>query len=62
MKDLGYGSDYNYAHNHPGHFVRDNYLPEELKGTSLLKLSERGSEARMKKDMIQKWKGYYDFG
>ncbi len=61
MKDLGYGSDYHYAHNHPGHFVRDNYLPEDLKGTSILKLSEMGSEARMKKDMKDKWGEHYRF-
>jgi hypothetical protein len=34
----------------------------DLKGTSILKLSEMGSEARMRKDKTDKWKGYYDFG
>ncbi|MEZ5071710.1 MAG: replication-associated recombination protein A [Bacteroidales bacterium] len=32
MKELGYGREYQYAHDHPDHFVDDLYLPEEMKG------------------------------
>ncbi|GHV70071.1 ATPase AAA [Bacteroidia bacterium] len=31
MKDLDYGKDYKYAHDFPGHFVEQEYLPEEIK-------------------------------
>lgn len=31
MKDLGYGADYLYAHQYPGNFVQQQYLPDELK-------------------------------
>jgi len=61
MKDLGYGERYQYAHDAPGHFVRDNYLPEDLRGRNILRLSEQGVEARLKKDMQVKWDGHYDF-
>lgn len=30
MKKLGYGATYEYAHDHPGHFVYQEYMPGEL--------------------------------
>lgn len=32
MTDLGYGKGYRYAHDYPGHFVRQQYLPDALIG------------------------------
>ena len=32
MKDLGYGSNYRYPHDAPGHFLEQQYLPEALRG------------------------------
>ena len=32
MTDLGYGSDYRYPHDAPGHFLEQQYLPEALRG------------------------------
>ena len=37
MKDLGYGEEYAYAHDHPGNFVALEYLPEDLSGASFYK-------------------------
>ncbi|MEJ2048871.1 MAG: replication-associated recombination protein A, partial [Calditrichota bacterium] len=31
LADLGYGKDYHYAHDFPGHFIREKYLPDEIK-------------------------------
>ena len=33
MKKLGYGADYKYAHDYPGNFVRQQFLPDALTGT-----------------------------
>ncbi|UYW01533.1 replication-associated recombination protein A [Flavobacterium agricola] len=33
MKELGYGEDYKYPHDYPGHYVAQQYLPDELLGT-----------------------------
>ncbi len=30
MKDMGYGRDYKYAHNYPGNFVVQQFMPDEL--------------------------------
>lgn len=31
MKSLDYGKDYKYPHNYEGHFVKETYLPDEIK-------------------------------
>ena len=36
MKELGYGKAYRYAHDDPSHFVAQEYLPDELRGTHVL--------------------------
>lgn len=35
MKQMGYGHDYLYPHDYPGHFVAQQYLPDEIQGTRL---------------------------
>lgn len=34
MKELNYGKNYMYAHDFPGNFVSQQYLPDQLQGTS----------------------------
>jgi putative ATPase len=31
MKEMGYGKDYKYAHDYPGHFVEQQHLPDSMK-------------------------------
>lgn len=33
MKELGYGQEYKYAHDHPGNFAQFDFLPTEISGT-----------------------------
>ncbi len=45
MKDLGYGKDYQYAHDHEDGYVADEvYLPESLQGLSFYFPVDRGHE------------------
>lgn len=45
MKDLGYGKDYQYAHDHESGYVADEvYLPESLQGMSFYFPVDRGHE------------------
>jgi putative ATPase len=44
MRSLGYGRDYRYPHNFEGHYVRENYLPDELKGRIYYSPSDSGYE------------------
>ncbi len=34
MKKLGYGAGYRYSHDYPGNFVRQQFLPDDLRGTT----------------------------
>ena len=33
MKEFGYHEGYKYPHDYPGHYVEQQYLPDEMKGT-----------------------------
>jgi putative ATPase len=49
MEELGYGKGYKYPHDYPGHFVEEDYLPENLRGTIYYLPSEEGLEREIKK-------------
>jgi len=62
MKDLGYGRDYKYAHSYEGNFIRDNFLPDEIKGTKLYEPGATPKEEEIRKRLEGLWKGIYDYG
>ena len=49
--ELGRGIGYKYAHDYPGHYVKQQYLPDELLGTRFLQIGENGYEQEIKKYM-----------
>ena len=55
MKDLGYAEGYKYAHDYPGHFVRQQFLPDELKDHRIWHPQENAAEARHKERMQALW-------
>jgi len=61
MKNLGYHKGYKYAHNFEGNFVRDNFLPEEIKGTRFYNPGENPKEEEIKKRLNKLWKDIYDY-
>lgn len=61
MKDLGYHKDYKYAHTYEGNFVKDNYLPEELKGTRFYDPGSNPKEEEIRKRLEGLWKGVYKY-
>ena len=44
MKDLGYGKDYRYAHNHTDAYAPQDYLPDTVKETVFYRPTNRGYE------------------
>lgn len=48
---LGHGIGYKYAHNYKNHYVKQQYLPDELVGRSFYELSSEGYEKEMKAHM-----------
>jgi putative ATPase len=51
MKDLGYGRDYQYAHDDPSHFIPQQYLPDEVAGERFYEPGEFGFEKRIAERM-----------
>lgn len=51
MEKLGYGKDYRYPHDFPGHFVKENYLPEGVKTRKYYNPGDLGFEQEIKKRM-----------
>ncbi|WP_075858171.1 AAA family ATPase [Carboxydothermus pertinax] len=54
-KELGRGKYYKYPHDYPGHFVVEEYLPENLKGQRFYEPSEEGAENQIKKRLRELW-------
>ena len=48
---LGHGIGYEYAHNFPKHFSRQQYLPDEIKDKVFYRASDNGYEKQIKKHM-----------
>ena len=55
MKQLGYGKDYKYAHDYQNHFVRQQFLPEEVKETRFWHAQENPAEAKLHERMVALW-------
>jgi putative ATPase len=47
MKDLGYHQGYRYAHDHPGAYVPQQYLPDELSNATFYQPRDIGFELRI---------------
>jgi putative ATPase len=56
MKAMDYGKDYQYAHNHPGHFVEMNCLPEGLEDKIFYDPSDQGQEQAIAERLKAWWK------
>ena len=48
---LGHGVGYQYAHNYPNHYVKQQYLPSEIIDEKFYELSDMGYEKIMKEHM-----------
>ncbi len=55
MKELGYGKNYKYAHDYPGNFVAQQFLPDALQGTSFWKPCDNPSEAKLAELNKKRW-------
>ena len=55
MKEQGYGVDYLYPHNYPEHFVLQDYLPPELKGTKLYESARNKREVEGERLQQRRW-------
>ena len=48
---LGHGNGYKYAHDYPNHYVKQQYLPDELAGETFYVPTDNGYERRIREHM-----------
>jgi putative ATPase len=59
MKKLGYGKDYQYPHDFKGHFVKETYLPDEIKNEVLYDPTEQSQEKGIRERLKELWPEKY---
>ncbi len=61
MKKLDYGKGYQYAHDFPGNFVEQEFLPDKIAGTKLYDPGNNATEARLRDYLRHCWKEKYGY-
>jgi putative ATPase len=61
MKQLGYGAEYDYAHNHVGNFVQHDFLPEAIKSRILYTPQNNAAEQTILDRLRKWWSGWYAY-
>ena len=61
MKEIGYGKNYQYAHNYEGNFTPLDFLPDELKGTKLYQPGQNARENEIRKQLQKWWGEWYGY-
>lgn len=61
MKNLNYGSGYQYAHDYKGNFAFQEFLPEQISGTKLYEPGENPREIELRNHLRQLWKSKYGY-
>jgi putative ATPase len=56
MEELGYGKEYKYSHDFPGHFVEQQFLPDNLKDKLYYKPTDLGREKDIRERLNRWWK------
>ena len=61
MKELGYGENYQYAHNYENNFANQEFLPNEVKNTKLYDPGNNTRENVHREFLKQRWKDKYGY-
>lgn len=61
MKDLDYGKEYKYAHNHEGNFVDIEFLPGKITGKTLYEPGSNPKENELRKRLKNWWGEKYGY-
>lgn len=62
MKDLNYGKNYQYSHDHADNFSEQEYLPEEISGATFFQPQQNNpTEQRMREFLRKRWKKKYGY-
>ncbi|TSE11156.1 MULTISPECIES: replication-associated recombination protein A [Aquimarina] len=61
MKELGYGEDYKYAHEHENNFVKQEFLPKEITNTKLYNPGDNQRENGFRTFLKTRWGDKYKY-
>ncbi|MCC7246481.1 MAG: replication-associated recombination protein A, partial [Saprospiraceae bacterium] len=61
MKDLNYGSGYQYAHDFEGNFVAQHQLPDDIAGKIIYQPGKNAAEEKVRATLRAQWKGKYHY-
>jgi putative ATPase len=61
MKQLGYGDSYQYAHSYQGNFVDQEFLPQELSGSTFYKPGNNSKEKQTEDHLKKLWGDRYNY-
>ena len=61
MKELGYGDEYQYAHDYENNFVKQEFLPEEIANTTLYEPGDSPREKGLRDFLKNRWKDKYNY-
>ncbi len=61
MKNLGYGTDYRYAHSYEGNFAEMEFLPSKISGTRFYDPGKNPREEETRKYLKNLWKNKYQY-
>lgn len=61
MKELGYGEDYQYAHNFENNFTSQEFLPDAISGKTLYEPGQNARENSTKDFLKTRWKDKYGY-
>ena len=55
MAELGYADGYKYSHDYPGHFVRQQFMPDELESHRIWHAQHSPAEEKLYNNMVNCW-------
>ncbi|MEZ4987143.1 MAG: hypothetical protein R2795_19235 [Saprospiraceae bacterium] len=61
MKELNYGQNYLYAHDYPGNFAFQEFLPDEIAGSVFYEPGDNPAERSIWERLTRWWKGKYGY-
>lgn len=61
MKDIGYGKEYQYAHDYAANFAKQEYLPESISGSKFYEPGNNAREKEMKEFLKKLWGEKYNY-
>ncbi|MDP4291802.1 MAG: replication-associated recombination protein A, partial [Bacteroidota bacterium] len=61
MKEIGYGQNYKYAHDFPGNFAEQEFMPQKVSGHKLYDPQNNPRENELRSRLKSLWKNKYGY-